>query len=78
MLSIAELILYFIGSNFDIYKYTVVGAIFELIWLPVILLMFVLPIVSFFFWRTEKFRLKSAYTFSLLICVAVWMIVLFR
>jgi len=54
---------------FNVYKYPVVGAIFEIIWLPMLAGIFIIPIISLFFWIKEKFPLTSLYLYSFLISV---------
>lgn len=45
----------------DVYKYALIGAIFELIWLPTIAMLFISSLVSLFFWIKQKFQIRSAY-----------------
>ena len=52
------------------YKYAVVGALIEILWLPMILLLFLLPLFCFFFWMKEKWSLKSLFLYSFLIGIA--------
>ncbi len=45
----------------DVYKYALMGAIFELIWLPTIALLFISSLISLFFWIKQKFAIRSTY-----------------
>lgn len=63
MLILSTLAAFFwIGGNlFNVYKFAVVGALFEILWLPMLLLLFALPLSLFIFWGKEKFKLRSVY-----------------
>lgn len=59
----------------NVYRWAVGGAIFELLWLPMLMAVLALPVVSFLHWRKEKFRVPSLFLYALLVCVAmaVWL-----
>lgn len=50
-LSIGVFLFYFIGNILltNVYKFAVVGAVFELLWLPALLLLLIIPIASIIF-----------------------------
>ena len=43
----------------NVYDYPVLGAIYESIWLPMILCLFLIPVFSFIFWMKSKYQLSS-------------------
>jgi hypothetical protein len=47
------------GKQINIYQYKITGAVFEILWLPMILLLFITPCLAAYFWKKEKFVLKS-------------------
>lgn len=49
----------------DVYHFALAGVIFELLWLPMIALIFALPVISLVLWAKEKFNIKSRYLHSL-------------
>ena len=51
----------------DVYYFAVIGAISEILWLPMIGLLFALPVVSFIFLIRDKFQLRSLHLYSFLI-----------
>lgn len=51
----------------DVYQFKLIGVIFEILWLPAIAALFIIPILSVVFWTKEKFTLKSFHPFSILI-----------
>ena len=51
----------------DVYHFAVSGAIFEILWLPMIVALFILPVFSLVFLVKERFNPKSLYLYSLLI-----------
>lgn len=69
-LSVLVAIYWGIGKLVNVYSSSFVGAVFEILWLPMLLLLFVLPAASAFYWYKNLFKLNSVYFFSLLISVA--------
>ncbi|WP_026839389.1 hypothetical protein [Gillisia sp. JM1] len=54
----------------DVYHFAVVGAVFEILWLPMIIALFILPILTLIFWGIDKFNLKSFNFYSFIITMA--------
>jgi hypothetical protein len=67
ILSILASVFWYIGQTVNVYYFAVVGVIFEILWLPMIALLIVLPIFSLIYLVKEKFNLKSLYLYSFLI-----------
>lgn len=66
------------GNVFDVYQFVVVGIVFEVLWLPVMLLSVVLPIVALVLFAKDKFHLKSLNLYSfLLVLVTIMVMVIF-
>jgi len=51
----------------SVYRFPIVGAIYEILWIFMILGVFALPVISFIFWAKNKFNLRSLYFYSLII-----------
>lgn len=68
-LSAFVLIYWFIAKTTDIYYFIVIGALFELLWLPMLLLLFLLPVIIIILWKKEHFHSRSLYLYALLINV---------
>lgn len=66
-----------VGKTVDIYHFAVVGAIFEILWLGMLLGLFVLPVVSIVFFIREKFSFRSLYLYSLILSVGNIYLVIF-
>jgi hypothetical protein len=64
-LSVLVSIFWFAARIFNIYSITIIGAIFEILWLPIAIMTILLPICACIFWVKEKFILKSYYLASL-------------
>ena len=65
--------------NVDVYHFAVAGALYEILWLPMIAAIFVLPVVAFVYWIIERFYIKSLYLYGLLaLLTAILIIVLSR
>ncbi len=69
-LSIFAAIYWVTGNLINVYSSSFTGAVFEILWLPMLLLLFLLPLASAFYWYKSRFKLNSVYFFSLLISVA--------
>ena len=50
----------------NIYHYKIAGALFEVLWLPMVMMLFVLPALSVIYWSQKKFSSNSLYPWSLL------------
>jgi hypothetical protein len=60
--------IFWISSRlFNIYEFALIGAIFEILWLPMIGLVIFLPLISFYYLLKEKFSFDSTYLYSILI-----------
>jgi hypothetical protein len=62
----------------NIYHFALVGAIFELLWLPMILLLFALPIFIIRYWNKVNFNSKTAFPYSLILIFGTCLGILFR
>jgi hypothetical protein len=70
--------LFWLASRFiNLYQFALVGAIFEILWLPMILMVFCLPLFSFYYLFKEKFSVNSNYLYAILIMIFTFLIILF-
>lgn len=51
----------------DLYYFAVTGALYEILWFPMIVCAFIVPVVVLVLWGLQKFRLRSFYFYSFLI-----------
>lgn len=77
LLSIAVAIFWVLGKTMNVYHFDFVGALFELLWLPAILLLFGLPIISIIYWIKDKFNIRSLYLYSFLLMILTILFVIF-
>lgn len=72
VLALSVFVLLFVGLSrlLNVYQISYVGAIFEILWLPVILLLFILPVLSLIYWIQDKFNPKSIYLYSIVLGIA--------
>lgn len=61
----------------DVYKYAVVGAIFEFLWFPMLLALFTIPIISAILWAKEKWSFRTLYPLCIALCLAYIILGLF-
>jgi len=60
-----------IGQVMDVYHFALVGAIYELLWLPFLILAFGIPAVSIFLWAKAKFKIRSLILLTLIISITL-------
>lgn len=66
VLNLLTVTFWFVVQNIDIYHYAIVGAIFEILWLSMIIIIFLLPLLSLYFWFKDKFKINSKFLYLLL------------
>lgn len=71
ILSILVSAFWFLVYVVDVYHFAITGAVFELLWLPMIVIIFVLPVLSLVLLAKEKFNIRSLYLYSLIIIAIV-------
>ncbi|MBL0183819.1 MAG: hypothetical protein IPP96_16650 [Chitinophagaceae bacterium] len=77
VLSLAVLLFWVLSQVVDVYHFAFVGAVFEILWLPMLAALVILPVLSFIFWRNEKYNTRSLYFFSMLIVIATVLLMTF-
>jgi len=78
VLSIIVFTFWFLSRIINVYYFPFVGAIFELLWLPVIALTLLLPILSLIQWRKEKFNFRSFNLYSIIIIILIILLTIFE
>ena len=66
-LTIIVTLYWYLPLLISVYRFPVIGAIYEILWIFMIVGLFALPVVSFIFWAKNKFNLRSLYFYSLII-----------
>ncbi|MGX7666112.1 hypothetical protein [Flavobacterium pedocola] len=63
------LFIYWLAANLieNVYEYAVVGAIFELLWFPFLILLFVLPVLNLIMLIKNNFNYRKLWLYALLI-----------
>lgn len=69
IVSILVAAFWWVSKFIDVYQFKLVGIVYEILWLPSIAALFILPVISVVFWMKIKFKLQSYYPFSILIAV---------
>ncbi len=70
ILSICVSLFWLIGVNTNVYRFAVTGALFEIIWLPMLILLVALPVLALILFWKDKFNLRSLTLYSALILLA--------
>jgi len=65
-----------LGNIINVYEYAIVGAIFELLWIFMILLLFAIPVLSLIAVINNKFKHSILYIISILLNLGTffWMV----
>jgi len=77
LLSIFSAAYCLVASFVNVYRYALAGAIYEILWLPVLCILFIVPVIAIVLWKKEKFAFSSLYPYSILICAATLLLVIF-
>lgn len=75
--SIAVSLFWLFANKLDLYQYAAVGAIFELLWLPMVLLLFILPALSVFHFLKDKYNPRSLMLYSAFLMIITILIMVF-
>jgi len=78
ILSLSALTFWCLGQIINVYRFALVGAIFELLSLPMLCILFGIPILSLIFWAKEKFTMRSFYLYSALIGISTILLMVIR
>lgn len=65
--SLAVALFWFFVHQFNVYDKALIGAITEILWLPMLLLLVVLPVLGLLFWYKQQWKFPSVYLYSLLL-----------
>jgi hypothetical protein len=76
ILSIEVSLFWMLGELINVYRFALVGAIYEIVWLPNLAMLFILPLVSLFFLGKEKNKLQSLYLYSIVLLTIAILILL--
>ena len=68
---------WWMGQVINVYNSAFAGAIFEILWLPFLLILFVLPIISLILLMKEKFDVRSFNIYSIIISVITILFIIF-
>ena len=61
----------------DVYRFALVGAVYELLWLPMLMILYALPVFAFIFWGKEKFKIRSVYPFVTVLMISLILTLIF-
>lgn len=61
------LLFWIFATTFNVYKYKIVGAVFEILWLPMLAMLLLLPLLCVIFWKKEYWNFRTLYPACLLI-----------
>lgn len=68
----------FLFISVDVYGFAPLGAIFELLWLPILAALVVVPVIALKFWFDERFKLFSFNLYTILIAAAAILFIVLK
>lgn len=76
--SLALALFWFLVHQCNVYDNAFIGAVTEILWLPMLLLLVVLPVLGILFWYKNQWKFPSVYLYSLLLnAVAIGIVVFY-
>jgi hypothetical protein len=65
-----------VGTQTNVYKNVIVSAIFEILWLPVVLITLALPIFSIIHWARDRWKINSIFLVITILSIGLilWMV----
>ena len=66
-LTITVSLYWFLPLLINVYRFPVIGAIYEILWIFMIVALFALPVFTFMSWAKIKFDFRSLYFYSFII-----------
>lgn len=69
LINLIAVTFWIVGQNINVYRYAIVGVIFEFLWLPMIAAIILLPFASFKYWYKDKFKVTSKFFYLFLFCI---------
>jgi len=76
--SIVAALYWFVPLWIKIYDFKLLSAVYEIAWLPMVILLFVLPMVSIFSWKKEGYPTKSKNLISLFLNLVTLLVLLLK
>ncbi len=61
----------------NVYHFALVGAVYEILWLPMLASLVALPVLAFVFWTKERFSIKLVYPFIIILIIALVLMLIF-
>lgn len=77
VLSCIMTLFWLLGNLFDVYQFAVTGALFEILWLPILALTFILPLVALVLFIQDKFSFKSLNLYFLVLVIRTVLVMIF-
>lgn len=67
----------FLAKSWNVYNYTIIGAVFELMWLPVMVIVFIGPIFSISLFVKDNYNPRSLALYAAILQLSAMMILIF-
>jgi hypothetical protein len=70
LVSVLVSLFWIAGMTLNVYRFAAVGAVFEALWLPGIMLICLLGGWTFLYWKKDHFSLRSLHLYAWLLLIA--------
>lgn len=79
ILSIITILYWLTAKSLNVYNHAIIGALFELLWLPMIVSVFIGPIFSIVLFVRDKYNLESLALYAVVLqVVALYILIFFK
>lgn len=67
-----------ISQNMNVYNYAFAGALYEILWLPMVVLLVGIPFISGYQWYKDKFKMTSWSMYTILLSIVTIIVLIGR
>lgn len=61
----------------NVYQFAFIGAVYEILWLPMLMSLYAIPLLALIFWIRERFKIQSLYPPIILLMVSLILTLIF-
>ena len=76
VLCLVVALFYYVGNSINVYKFAWLGAVFEILSIPMLIALFALPVFSFVLLVKNKFKPASLYLYSFIISLVTLLVLI--
>ena len=78
ILSLISCLYWTISQSLNVYTYSLAGALYEILWLPMVLMLVGIPVVAGYQWYKDKFKITSWSIYTMLLSLVTIIVLISR